>query len=168
MTHWFTPAWLISIWLLVVLSPASKEAAVVLDNGAGRAVAFEAVAVPNNWSVGNRQANLVITDRNWSRHYSSPPPGADFANYIYIVASMGQRPNPGYRIRILRIRQQNEKVTISLERLAPERGKAYAQMMVTPIAVAAVKKADLQPSEGLKFLFTDQNGRPITTEGNKM
>jgi len=149
--------------LLILLSTA-KVICMGVDDESDKPVVYASVTTPNLWDIGDRQAYLVITDKNWSKYYPNPPAGSDFANCIYVVASMGMQPNPGYRIKILQIKQQKERVVVSLELLGPEPKKAYAQVIVTPLAVAEVKKKQLEPYSRLEFVFTDQEGRQIGTE----
>lgn len=129
----------------------------------GRRVAFRAVANPQLWSLAEKPAYLVMTEKNWSTYYSSPPQGSDFDKCIYIVASLGMKPNPGYRVRILQLQQEKEKIIIKAELGEPDPKKSYAQVMVYPIAVAEVPKANLQPYNLLTFVFIDQEGHQIAT-----
>jgi hypothetical protein len=149
--------------LLILLSTA-KVNCMGVDNESNKPVVYASVTTPNLWDIGDRQAYLVISDKNWSKYYPNKPAGSDFANCIYVVASMGMQPNPGHRIKILQIKQQEDRVVVSLELLGPEPKKAYVQMIVTPIAVAEVKKKQLEPYHRLEFVFTDQNGRDLATE----
>lgn len=126
-------------------------------------IVFGDVPNPEEWAFGDKLAYLVVTDKNWKAYYSSPPQGSDFATCIYLVASLGVRPNPGYRIRILQIKQQNERITISLELVEPDPKKVYPQVIMRPLAVAEVTKGNLQPYSLFHFVFTDQKGREITT-----
>jgi hypothetical protein len=74
---------------------------------------------------------------------------------------MGTRPNPGYGIRIVQIAQEAERVQVSVEQLNPDPKGVYPQMLVNPVAVAEVKRKDLQPHPALDFAFVNQSGQPI-------
>ena len=124
-------------------------------------VAFHTVADPEQWTVSNEPACLVVTEKNWSTYYSSPPGSSDFANYIYLVASLGLKPNPGYTVRVLRVERLKDSVTIIVELKEPDPRKAYPQILVRPVAVAKVAKADLEPRGTLDFAFIDQKGRQL-------
>jgi hypothetical protein len=152
------------ILCLFILLSTAKVNCMGVDNESDKPVVYASVTTPNLWDIGDRQAYLVITDQNWSKYYPKPPAGSDFANSIYVVASMGMQPNPGHRIKILQIKQQKERIIVTVELLQPEPKKVYAQMIVTPIAVAEVKKKQLEPYHRLEFVFTDQKGREIATE----
>jgi hypothetical protein len=129
-------------------------------------IVFGDVSYPEEWAFGDKLAYLVVTDKNWTTYYSNPPQGSDFATCIYMVASLGVRPNPGYRIRILQIKQQNERITVSVELMEPDPKKVYPQVIVRPIAVAEVPKGNLQPYYPLHFVFSNPN-QPIRLPGLK-
>jgi len=148
---------------LVVLSLVVMEGCVPIFSEVTKPIVFRDVPTPEEWAFGDRLSYLVVTDKNWTTYYSNPPQGSDFATCIYLVASLGVRPNPGYRIRILQIKQQNERITISLELVEPDPKKVYPQVIVRPIAVAEVPKGNLQPYDPLHFVFSDPKGREITT-----
>lgn len=136
----------------------------MLLHGEGtKPIAFRTVPNPEQWVFSDEPAYLVVTEKNWSQYYKSPPKGSDFATCIYIVASMGVKPNPGYKIRILQIQQQKDRVTIKVELGEPDPKRVYPQVIVRPCAVAEVAKADLQRYDLLRFVFTDQKGRQIST-----
>ena len=103
----------------------------------------------------------MITEKNGSAYYSNPPQGSDFDEYIYVIASLGVKPNPGSRIKILQLRQENEKIIIKVEVSEPDPKKLYAQVIVYPTAVAEVPKANLQPSKLYTFVFIDQKGQQL-------
>jgi hypothetical protein len=105
----------------------------------------------------------VITEENWPSYYSSQPKGADFTDNIYVVASVGLKPNPGYRVRIFQLQQLGEAINVKLELGEPAPGKFYIQVMVKPIAVAEVPKANLQSLKQLRFVFLDQKGKELAT-----
>ncbi len=131
---------------------------------AGIPVAFSSVSVPRFWAVGDEAQYFVVTSKTWKQHYSSPPRDSDFDLYVYVVAAIGERPNPGYRVRIAQITQDGERVEVQVEQLGPEPGGIYPQVMVNPIAVAQIKRTDLQPHSSLSFSFVDQHGKAISSE----
>jgi hypothetical protein len=146
------------IWWLVILLLMGLESCMPSHGEVAKGVAFRTVPNPEQWALGNEPAYLVVTEKNWSRCYSSPPSGSDFTTYIYLVASRGAKPNPGYQIRVIEVRQLEDRVTIKLELKEPDPGKMYPQVIVRPVAVAEVAKADLEPGGMLDFVFIDQKG----------
>ena len=109
----------------------------------------------------DRAQYIVVTGKNWSKYYATQPQDADFAASIYVVASMGIKPNPGYRIRISQISQEGSHVQITVEQLNPDPKAMYPQVLVNPTAVAEVKKKVLQPYPALDVEFVDQSGQRL-------
>jgi hypothetical protein len=124
-------------------------------------IAFRIVSNPEQWALGDEPAYLVVTEKNWSRYYSSPPAGSNFATFIYLVASLGLKPNPGYSVTIRQLERVKDSLTVKVELKEPEPGKVYPQVIVRPVAVAEVAKADLEPGGMLDFVFIDQKGRQL-------
>ena len=125
---------------------------------ATKTIPFHAVSEPDQWLVSDKPAYLVVTEKNWSSYYSSLPRSSDFANSIYVVASLGIKPNPGYAVRIRQLKRVEERITVEVELKEPERRKVYPQIIVHPIAVAEVAKADIEQHNMLNFVFRDQQG----------
>jgi hypothetical protein len=147
-------------WLAVILCAAVSNA-VPSHSEHMKSVDFSAVPNPEAWVPGEKSENLVVTKKNWSLYYASPPEGADFDACVYVVAYLGVKPNPGYKIKILQIERRGESVKISLELSQPEPKKAYAQVIVQPIAVVKIPKTGFGPYKQLDFVFVDQKGRQL-------
>ena len=128
-----------------------------------RAVTFRVIPDPESWAVGDQPGYLVVTQKNWPTYYSSPPMGANFVAYIYLVASRGVKPNPGYGIKILGVEQLKNKITVKLELREPDPKKVYPQIIVCPIAVAEIAKVKLEPYDLLSFTFVDQKGNKLAS-----
>lgn len=131
--------------------------------GATKLVPFHIVPDGDQWAIGEETAYLVVTEKNWSYYYSNLPRGSDFVNSIYVVVSLGVKPNPGYSVRIQQLEQMKERVTVKVELKEPDPRKAYPQIIVHPIAVAEVAKADFELRGLLEFTFIDQKGRQLAT-----
>ena len=147
------------IWCILVLLVMAKESSIMAN--ASTPVPFSAVSAPRLWAINDTAAYIVVTGKNWSKHYSSKPKDADFAKSIYVVASMGTQPNPGYRVRIVQVSQEGDRVQITVEQLNPDPKSMYPQVLVNPVAVAEVKRQDLQPYPVLLFAFVTQSGQPL-------
>ena len=124
-------------------------------------IPFRAVSNPQTWALGDKPSYLVITDKNWLSHYASQPKGTDFTAKVYIVVSLGLKPNPGYTVRILQLQRQGEVINVKIELGEPDPNKLYIQIMVKPIAVAEVPKANLPPLKLMSFVFLDQKGKEL-------
>lgn len=147
------------IWPVLILLVMAKENYMVANGS--KPVPYSAVSAPRLWAIDDREAYTVVTTKNWSKYYSSTPEGSDFSASVYVVASMGMRPNPGYRIRIVQIAQEGERVEVSVQQLNPDPEGIYPQVLVNPIAVAEVKRKDLKPYPVLHFAFVNQSGQSI-------
>lgn len=134
-----------------------------LSREATRRIPFRAASEPGLWTVGDQPAYLVVTERNWPTYYSNPPANSDFRSFIYVVVSLGMKPNPGYTVRIERVERVRGIVTVKVELKEPDPRRIYPQVIVHPIAVAQIAKADLEPGGLLDFAFADQNGQQLTT-----
>jgi hypothetical protein len=128
-----------------------------------KSVAFRAVSNPQLWTLGDKPSYLVVTQEDWPSYYSRQPKGADFTANIYIIASLGLKPNPGYAVRILQLQQLGEVINVKLELGEPDPNKFYIQVMAKPIAVAEVPKANVQSLKQLRFVFLDQKGKELAT-----
>jgi len=128
-----------------------------------RSIAFRAASNPQPWTLGDKPSYMVVTEKNWPSYYSSQPRGADFTANIYIVASLGLKPNPGYTVRILQLQQLGEVINVKLELGEPDPNKFYIQVMAKPITVAEVPKANVQSLKQLRFVFLDQKGKEFAT-----
>ena len=137
--------------------------AVISNSEVTKPITFNPLANPQPWMLGDKPSYLVVTEKNWPSYYSSQPKGADFTANIYIVASLGLKPNPGYTVRILQLQQQGEVINVKLELGEPAPNKFYIQVMVKPIAVAEVPKAILQSLKQPSFVFVDQKGKELAT-----
>jgi hypothetical protein len=126
-----------------------------------KGVAFRTVPNPEQWALGDEPAYLVVTEKNWSGYYSSPPSGSDFTTFIYLVASLGLKPNPGYSVTIRQLERVEDSLTVKVELKEPEPGKVYAQVIVHPVSVAEVAKVSLVPRNLSSFIFVDQEGKQL-------
>lgn len=128
-----------------------------------RIVPFHTVRDQEQWIVSDERAYLVVTERNWSTYYSNLPRGSNFAAFIYVVASLELKPNPGYTVRVSQLEQVRDRITVKIELKEPDPRRVYPQIIVHPIAVAEVRKVDLEPRGMLNFVFVDQKGHELGT-----
>jgi hypothetical protein len=149
------------IGCLILLSVLFICIPVVSNSDMTKPVTFYLTANPQPWALGDKPSYLVITEKNWPSNYSREPQGADFTANIYIVASLGLKPNPGYRVRILQLQPQRDAINVKLELGEPDPNTFYIQVMTRPIAVAEVPKANLPPLKLMSFVFLDQKGKEL-------
>ncbi len=148
-------------WLVILLLAMLESC--MPSGEVPRAIAFRSVLSPEQWLPGDEPTYLVVTQKNWSAYYTTPPNGADFITYVYLVASLGVKPNPGYSIKIDRVEQLKDTVNIRVKVGQPDPRKVYPQVIVRPIAAAKVAKADLERRNLLAFVFVDQKGQQLGT-----
>ena len=147
-----------------VLLPVLFLGMTVASNGeVTKPITFHPLPNPQTWVLGDKPSYLVVTEKNWLSHYSNQPKGADFTANIYIIASLGLKPNPGYTVRILQLQQLGEVINVKLELGEPDPNKFYIQVMAKPITVAEVPKANVQSLKQLRFVFLDQKGKELAT-----
>ena len=147
----------------VLLPVLCLAMAVMSSSEVTKPITFHPFPNPQTWALGDKPYYLVITEKNWPSYFSNQPQGADFTTNIYIVASLGLKPNPGYTVRILQLQQQGDVINVKLELGEPDPNKFYIQVMVKPIAVVEVPKVNLQLLEQLSFVFADQKGKELAT-----
>lgn len=147
----------------VLLPVLCLAMAVMSSSEVTKPITFHPFRNPQTWALGDKPYYLVITEKNWPSYFSNQPQGADFTTNIYIVASLGLKPNPGYTVRILQLQQQGDVINVKLELGEPDPNKFYIQVMVKPIAVVEVPKVNLQLLEQLSFVFADQKGKELAT-----
>ncbi len=133
-----------------------------LSHEATRRIPFHALTEPGLWTVGDQPAYLAVTVRNWSTYYPNPPAGSDFGSFVYVVASLGMKPNPGYTVRVRQLERVKDVITVKVEIKEPDPRKIYPQVIVHPTAVVQIAKADLEPGGLLDFVFVDQKGQQLT------
>lgn len=148
-----------SILPLIVLFLSSSLSLSSGCRGGDKSLHFRSLDQPQAWAVLRAEpAFLVVTEANWQTHYINLPQGADIKKNIYVVASWGTKPNPGYRISISRIGQSESTVTVKLSLQEPEPDKVYPQVIVRPTAVAELGKDAFKQRGALTFRFVDQKG----------
>lgn len=125
----------------------------------GQQLQFRVLSNSQDWALTKDQPSyFVVTEKNWQNYYQALPAGADLVNNLYVVAYWGVKPNPGYRISLMDLRQAAGRVQIAVKHQEPEPGKVYAQVLVHPVAVAEVNKKSLSAAGKLTFQFLDQKG----------
>jgi hypothetical protein len=150
-----------TMWRITLLALLIFGISMTSHSETMKSIPSRVVSNPQPWTLGDKPSYLVVTEKNWPSYYSSQPKGADFTANIYVVTSLGLKPNPGYTVRILQLQQQGEVINVKLELGEPAPNKFYIQAMVKPIAVAEVPKDNLQLLKQLSFVFVDQKGKEL-------
>jgi len=151
------------IWCLMVFSFVWASSNMPANGEELKKIAFRSVPKPDLWIIGENPAFLVVTGKNTSSYYRNPPPAADFANNLYLVAALGLKPSPGYTIKIEQLQKEKDKITIKIKIGEPQAKKGYAQVLVHPISIAEVPLVNLRPSTDCTFVFKDQYGKQLSS-----
>ncbi len=146
-------------WWLAIFLIAVMESCMPSSGESPRPVAFDILPNAAQWTLGDKVAYLFVTEKNWPGYYSTAPAGSDFGAYVYLVASLGMKPNPGYGVEFLELQQVNNEITVRLKLSEPEADRSYAQVIVYPIAVVRIRKAGLGRYDSFNVVFVDQNGK---------
>jgi len=93
----------------------------------------------------------------WSAHAGAAAraPHVDFSTRMVAAAFAGERPMPGYALEILEPRQQGDSLVVTVNEVAPPRGLAAAQIIITPFHIVAMPRFDGD------VRFTDTSGHPF-------
>ncbi|SEN23787.1 protease complex subunit PrcB family protein [Lihuaxuella thermophila] len=59
--------------------------------------------------------------------------------HTYVLIALGQRPNPGYRLEMVKVESGPEGTDVLIEEKLPLRGRMYPQVVVYPYIVAQVQ-----------------------------
>ncbi len=128
----------------------------------GRNLAYRLMPNPETWTGGkDAPAYFVVTKKNWQTYYQALPSGADLSVNIYLVASWGLKPNPGYRLSVVGLREVGGLVQMAIDQQEPEKDNIYAQVMVVPALVAEVSKGSLPEGGRLVVQFMNQRGTQL-------
>ena len=126
-------------------------------------IPFRILSNPGFWAISSQEPFfLVLTEESWTNYYSFSPRGADFTNYIYLLACWGERPHPGFQILISQVTQDNLQLNITVKFINPQPGILYPQVLVRPLAVAEVAKNSLCLRGPLTFIFLKEEGKEMT------
>lgn len=79
---------------------------------------------------------------NWAQTKKSVPGlhSASFEGKTYILVSRGQKPNPGYGIKIQNVVEEPNRIVVSVTISNPEPGKMYAQVITTPYDLVVISQ----------------------------
>lgn len=58
----------------------------------------------------------------------------------YYVISLGERPNPGHQIEIIKVEETDQKIIVDAKEILPSPGGFYPQVITYPYFVAEAEK----------------------------
>lgn len=87
------------------------------------------------------QKQLPVPVQEWIQKQKKFRGKAEFswADKTYLLLSLGMRPNPGYRLEVVKIEDGEQGITVFIEEKLPLPGRMYPQVIVYPYMVAEVK-----------------------------
>ena len=103
--------------------------------------------VPIGWIVIKNQDQW---DQFWSQHSSQPAPEIDFDQFHLVGVFLGQKPNPGYSVKIIEAREYPEKVVVQAGERTPSPGGVYIQVIVYPYDAVLIPETDKKIEVELK------------------
>jgi len=93
--------------------------------------------------------NLVLRDGGelaefWDRYGSGPQPSIDFERRMVVGVFLGERPNPGYGVRIVAVRRVGTGAEVVYEESLPHPDGIYAQVIVHPSDLVSIPRVSGQ------------------------
>jgi hypothetical protein len=92
-------------------------------------VGLRVADIPAGWMVFKDQESW---SRFWTQRSSQPTPEIDFEQFTLVAVFLGQRPNPGYAVRITEVREYSDRVAVHAVETGPLPDALYAQVIVYP------------------------------------
>jgi len=111
-----------------------------LDND----VSFITILKGTDGGIDNPMDRIITTDKEWqelwndihiNKSYVPPPPRIDFTKSMIIIATMGMQPSPGHEIKITRITQVGNMVTVYIEETKPGKVCSPLTMISKPFHI---------------------------------
>jgi len=97
--------------------------------------------IPPGWMVFRSEAQW---NEFWLQHSFKPAPEVDFGQYTLVVIFLGQKPNPGYSVKIVEAREFPEKVVVRAVQSEPAPDRLYAQVIVHPYDAVLIRRTEKQ------------------------
>jgi hypothetical protein len=105
--------------------------------------------------------NYMVSDaKQWqefgSRYAVEPMPEIDFDAFTLVAVFLGQKPHPGYSVKIERAVEYRDEVLIDVTEFLPSPGMLYAQVIVYPYDATLIPKTGKQ----IRFATIEKVGHP--------
>ncbi len=137
-------------WLLVVVLAlgCQREEPLLHTSLTGRTVPFRTLPGERVRSTEVAPIRTVIVEEAdwvtfWATAGTGAPPEVDFSRESVAVVFLGERPNPGYTVRIADVREGRDRIRICVEEGVPEPGKGYAAVVVYPFDMVAFRRSGM-------------------------
>lgn len=89
--------------------------------------------------------NVVISDKDklkafWAEYGSAVPPKLDFSKYVILGIFLGERPNPGFGVKISDIIERSDTIEVRFTEYLPNPDMGYVQVIVYPFDMVYIPK----------------------------
>lgn len=137
------PALLFLIVCVLFASACVRNGSGPSDREAGSALQLKHIEFPGLRAHTIPAGNYVFRSRDewgafWREHHEAPPPEADLNAFMLVVVLLGQKPNPGYLVRINKALDYESEVVVDFTEYLPSPELQYAQVTVFPFDAALV------------------------------
>ncbi len=129
-------------------------------NEKGKPVKSEPIQVPGLQAARMPAGQDVFNTQKewgdfWAKYHATPAPEVDFKNFTLVAVFLGQRPNPGYSVKIVGATEYPDKVVMNVVEYLPAPGMMYAQVIVYPYDTVLIPKTWKQ----VRFEVAKKGGR---------
>jgi len=127
----------------------------------GKPLTATPVALSGIRSINVPEGNHVIRDAEqwrefWSRYATGSAPEIDFETFTLVAVFLGQKPNPGYSVKIVGATEYRSEVVVDVVEYLPSPGMMYAQVIVYPYDAALIPKT----GKPIRFASIEKVGHP--------
>lgn len=95
-------------------------------------------------------------EKFWEKYGQGPAPEFDFEKCVLSSVFLGQKPNPGYSVEIVRAIAHKYETIVDVVEYEPPPGMMYAQVIVYPFDAALIPRT----GKPIRFSISKKTGRP--------
>ncbi len=92
----------------------------------------------------------------WSKRHKTAAPEIDFGKHTLVAVFLGQKPNPGYSVKIAGASERDGETVVEIIEYLPQPGMMYALVIAYPYAAALIPRTGAP----IRFEVTKKTGRP--------
>lgn len=133
----FFLGWLLTLPFCAAAQKGTQEQGKLLEMTPFVFMGLRPDALPVGWQVFEKQEDWK---KFWSQNSFSPAPEIDFDKNTLVAIFLGQKPNPGYSVKIESAREYADKVVVRAEESEPAPDAFYIQLIVYPYDAVLIPK----------------------------
>jgi hypothetical protein len=133
----FFLGWLITLPFCAAAQKGAQEPGKLLEMTPIVFNGLRTDALPVGWQVFEKQEDW---EKFWSQNSFTPAPEIDFDKNTLVAIFLGQKPNPGYSVKIESAREYAVRVVVQAEESEPAPGAFYIQLIVYPYDAVVIPK----------------------------